>query len=129
MALSSQTLTYIYHASHHISNPSIYLSYMALYHIQGKTIDMAVIKQHVIGNIKHIIQQSTFILILKVKPYACPCECITYFTYLTTPQHLCINLFSVLETKHPKLSRDTKISSIGVVKTIKYTAKVRARKS
>jgi len=49
MAFSSQTLTYIYHASHHISNPSIHLLYMALYHIQGKIIDMAAIKQHVIG--------------------------------------------------------------------------------
>ena len=42
--ISSQTLAYICHASHHISNSSVCLSYMALYHIQGRNVDMVAIK-------------------------------------------------------------------------------------
>ena len=100
MAFHPQTLTYIYHA-YHISN----LAY--IYHASHiKSYPRQQTNEHISSRQEHrhgikqacdrclSIQPSMFILIIKVTPYACPYECMTYFTYLTTPQHLCINAWS-----------------------------------
>ena len=66
--------------------------------------------KHVIAS-KHqeqLIQVSMFIFIIKHMPYACSCECMTYLTYFTTSQHLCINgwtcecMLMVKQRKHKR---------------------------
>ena len=40
---------------------------------------------------EQLIQTNMFIFIIKHISHACSCECMTYLTYLTASQHLCIN--------------------------------------
>ena len=96
--ISSQTLAYIYHASYHISNFSIHLSYVTLYHIQGRNIDTVAIKYvyyhiqrmayklayHVHQNSRHIHQDKTRSH-QQTNTYSC--ECMSYFI---ASQHLCV---------------------------------------
>ena len=60
-----------------------------VYHIQDRNVGM-------LRSNKHVIISNTFMLIkarLKsnLQTNACLYECMPYLTYLTTPQHLCIN--------------------------------------
>ena len=54
------------------------------------------LNKHMISSkrLKHTIQQNMFTFIIKVTPYACSCECMTYLTYLVAPQYLCINAWT-----------------------------------
>ena len=90
--ISSQTLKYLYHASHIIINPSIHLSCISfreqtndgrikesLESMKNTNIFLAHMSHS--SNLNKIISQLN----------ACTCEYMTYPTYLTTSQHLCIN--------------------------------------
>ena len=88
--------------------PNIHLSCKSYYHIQGSNqTNMSYPKQkhrHVkIKQTSYHIQGKAFKNIIHVhqgkikiisQTNACSCECITYLTYLTVPQHLCINAWS-----------------------------------
>ena len=78
-------LAYIYHASH----IKLYPRQQTNEHISSRQEHRHDIKQACDGCLN--IQPSMFILIIKVNSNACPYECMTYLTHISTPQHLCIN--------------------------------------
>ena len=131
-SIISKTLTYIYHGnSHqaqHTSIMHIILSHprqqTTRYH-KRITIDMVTSKKHVIAFQKSRTHHPTkhVQLIIKYISNACSCGCMTYLTYLTASQHLCINewtcecMFIVLKQEKKK---KTLIQHVKDKQTIKH---------
>ena len=107
--ISSQTLKYLYHASHIIINPSIHLSCISfreqtndgrikesLESIKNTNIFLAHMSHS--SNLNKIISQSN----------TCTCECMPYLTYLVTSHNLCINAWSYHMPVHDKTKKTLK---------------------
>ena len=111
----SQTLAYIYHAYHHVTNSSIHLlyssSHMTSYHGRIKQTCCNLI--HVSSSKQNHIQIN-----------ACSCECMSFHTYLTASQHLQYQCLIILMHVHGIKARNKKKTLIQHVKD-KQTTKQR----